>query len=167
MQGQSLIAFVAVHIVRCTQLTPCQEAFGSEVSNDLVIKLPPNIVGASSSKDMVKRMQSAEFHFQVYRQKARSCFKFTAKSALVSCIDHAHSVACINNEGPDLPSSSSSSVMSRLFSKTTHLQKLIFERINLLCLSSFPFGIVCSCLPWGSEILEKSVFSVWQPLNLH
>ena len=103
MQCQSLIAFVAVHIVRCTQLTPCQEAFGSEVSNDLVIKLPPNIVGASSSKDMVKRMQPAEFHFQVYRQKARSCFKFTAKSALVSCIDHAHSVACIINEGPDLP----------------------------------------------------------------
>ena len=35
MQCQSLIAFVAV--VPCTQLTPCQEAFGSEVSNDLVI----------------------------------------------------------------------------------------------------------------------------------
>ena len=52
-------------------------------------------------------------------------------------------------------SSSSSSVMSRLFSKTTHFQKLIFERINLVCLSSFAFGIVCSCLPWGSEILEK------------
>ena len=40
-------------------------------------------------------------------------------------------------------------------SKTTHLQKLIFERINLVCLSSFAFGIVCSCLRWGSEILEK------------
>ena len=45
--------------------------------------------------------------------------------------------------------------MTRLFSKTTHLQKLIFERINLVCLSSFAFDIVCSCLPWGSEILEK------------
>ena len=54
--------------------------------------------------------------------------------------------------------------MSRLF---FHFQKLIFERINLVCLSSFAFGIVCSCLPCGSKILEKSVFSVGQPLNLH
>ena len=53
------------------------------------------------------------------------------------------------------PSSSVTHMMSRLFSKTTHFQNLIFERINLVCLSSFAFGIVCSCLPWGSEILEK------------
>ena len=37
--------------------------------------------------------------------------------------------------------------------RTTHVQKLIFERINLVCLSSFAFGMVCSCLPWGSKIL--------------
>ena len=55
---------------------------------------------------------------------------------------------------------SSSSVMSRLFSKAFledySLSEADFERINLVCLSSFAFGIVCSCLPWGSEILEKN-----------
>ena len=57
---------------------------------------------------------------------------------------------------PFSPSSSSSfSVMSKLFSKMVHFQELIFARNILTDLSSFAFGIVFLCLQRGAQILEK------------